>query len=141
MPGETERKATARGILDSLSDERLVLAVPHTDYRLHLVPAVGAEQIATPVGKRIRGTIEAKALRVHPAHGGGRFIEPIVGEPRIVAGTVLAIDETQRRVLVDLTVPVWMHTQNGQDYGVFALGELVNCYLQSGATFTPLAGQ
>ena len=32
----------ARGILDSVSDDTLVLALPHSDYKVHLTPAVPA---------------------------------------------------------------------------------------------------
>ena len=89
------------------------------------------------MGKHVRGVIDAKALRIHAAAGGGRFIEPIVGEPRIVAGAVLAVDEPGRRVLVDVAVPMWLHTDAGQDFTVFEPGGLVNGHVASGATFAP----
>ena len=91
-PVETE--AVARGVLADRRDDRIELTVPGTDYRLRLTTS-GA--IDTPVGKRVRGTVHARALRMHAARGGGRFIEPVVGEPRIVAGTVAAIDEPNHR--------------------------------------------
>ena len=134
-PVETD--ALARGILSELSDERLVLAVPGTDYQLHLVPTVKASKVKTPVGKRIKGTIEARSLRIHPARGGGRFVEPVYGAPRIVAGTVIALDEAKGRVLVNVAVPMWVSWPEGQDLGVFEVGGLVNFYVESGATFTP----
>src|SRR5262245_49696677 len=123
----SEIQTLARGILVSLSDERLVLAVPSTDYQIHLKPTMPAAQVATPVGKRIKGTIHAQALRMFKANGGGRFIEPIIGEPRIVAGCVLAVDASQRRVLVDVAVPMWMTMEKDQSADEFAEGDLVNC--------------
>lgn len=135
MPSQT--LALARGVLRSLSDECLVLGIPGTDYEIHLVPTVPADQIRTPVGRRVTGTIEAKALRMHAAEGGGRFIEPLLGQPRIVAGTVVSIDEPGGRVLVDVAVPMWVNWQPGQDLSVLGEGRLVNCYVESGATFTP----
>ena len=135
----TEIESIARGMVVSVSDERLVLALPGTDYQLYLRPTVPASQITTPVGKRIKGTIEAKALRIYKFQGGGRFIEPVIGEPRIVAGMVMSVDSSQRRMLVDVSVPIWMALLPDQRADQFAEGELVNCYVESGARFTPVA--
>ena len=134
-----ETDAEARGVLESLDADRLVLALPGTDYRIHLTPAVPVKSVKTPTGKRIRGTIHARALRIHPAAGGGRFIEPVIGAPRIVAGTVLAIDDERNRVLVDVAVPMWVSWQEGQDTSVLQLGRLVNFYVESGTSFEPRA--
>ena len=71
--------------------------------------------------------------------GGGRFIEPIIGEPRIVAGLVLAVDLPKRRVLVDVAAPMWMTLVKDQPADEFVAGDLVNCYVESGTRFTPKA--
>ncbi|MHC5026160.1 MAG: hypothetical protein ACYTGR_05280 [Planctomycetota bacterium] len=135
MPVDTE--AMARGVLESVTDDLLVLAVSGTDYRLSLRPTVEAAMIETPPGKRIRGIIKARALRIHGAEGGGRFIEPVYGAPRIVAGTILAIDESASRVLVDVAVPMWVTWPEGQDTSILEVGKLVNFYVESGTSFTP----
>jgi len=116
---------------------RIVLHLAHTDYDLHLALAVPASRIEVPVGKRIRGVIEASAMRIHPAHGGGRFIEPVVGEPRIVAGTVEAIDEAANRVLVESAAPLWLSMMQIQDRSVVEAGGLVNCHVRD-VRFRPL---
>ncbi len=136
MPTDIESRARARGILVELDDERLVLALPGTEYRLHLRPTVSGAEITTPPGKRISGTIRATALRMYPARAGGRFIEPIWGEPRIVQGTVLAVDAG--RVLVDVSVPMWVTLKEGQDVSGLAEGQMVNFYVRSGASFRPI---
>jgi hypothetical protein len=136
----TTSRSAARGILESISDHKLVLAIPGTDYKLHLVPTVPASSIATPLGKRIKGTIDANALRIFHSTGGGRFIEPIWGEPRIIAGYVTDVDEVRRRLLVDVAVPIWLTLDPRQSTNNFKPGDLVNCYVQSGATFTPATG-
>ncbi len=138
MTTDTEPKALARGILESLTDDELVLAISHTDYRLHLVPTVPAGEFDGYVGKRIRGVIQAVALRIHRATAGGRFIEPVWGAPRIVAGNVCTLDESNRRVLVDVSVPMWVTVPAGQDLGILREGDLVNFYVQSGTTFRPV---
>lgn len=131
----------ARGRLEALDDRRLVLAVPNTDYRLHLVPTAPAARIKTPIGKRIRGVIEAKALRMHNAHGGGLYIEPVYGVPRIVQGRVLAVDPERNRLLMNMAVPVWVSMHEQQRVDDIALDQLVNFYVESGATFTPAEGE
>lgn len=135
-----ETQTVARGILEALDIDGIILHPPHTDYHLRLRLNVPASQITVPPGKRIRGTIEAEAMRMHPAAGGGRFIEPISGEPRIVAGTVLAVDEAQHRVLIDAGVPMSLIAAEDQDFAVIEPGGLVNCYVRSGAAFTPFPG-
>lgn len=115
---------------------RVRLALPGSDYELVCALAVPASAIATPEGKRLRGTIEAKALRIHPAHGGGRFIEPVYGEPRIVAGVVEAVDEAHDRVLVVSACPMWLSMMEIQDRSVVEAGGLVNCHVRD-VTFTP----
>jgi hypothetical protein len=138
VTAELDSKAVVRGVLDSIDDEHITLHLPHTDYRIRLRLGVPREQITTPPGKRIKGTIEADALRIHPARGGGRFIEPIIGEPRIVAGMVISSSEADGRVLVNVAAPMWLRTKDGQDFDVIREGGLVNCHVQSGATFTPI---
>ncbi len=137
MTTDTQPGALARGVLESLTDDELVLAIPHTAYRLHLVPTLAAGEIDVPVGKRIRGVIEAQALRIHPARGGGRFIEPVWGAPRIVAGEVLQVDQANQRVLVDAGVPMWVTGPDEQDLSLLVEGQLVNFYVRSGTTFSP----
>jgi hypothetical protein len=135
MPVHTER--TVNGVLESLTDERLVLALPGTDYRVHLVPAVPASSFAVPPGKRIRGTVQARALRMHPARGGGSFIEPVLGPPRIVAGVVRQVDLANGRVLIESALPIWVEWPEGQDTTLLQEGALVNFYVESGTSFTP----
>ena len=117
--------------------ELAVLDVPGTEYQLHLAvdPASAANTLAA--GRRIDGEIHASALRMHRSDTGGRFIEPIYGQPRIVQGEVIAVDEPGRRVLMDMAVPVWMAVQATQDLSAIHPGELWNCYVQSGTRFEP----
>ena len=107
MSTDDHAQALTRGVLEALDDSGLVLAVHHSEYKLHLAPAVPADRLSAHVGGPIKGTIHAKALRMHPTRGGGQFIEPVWGAPRIVAGRVRAVDDKGRRVLVDASVPMW----------------------------------
>lgn len=136
---DVQPEAILRAVLESAGDDKVVLAVPNTDYQIHLVPTVPAAALADKLGKRVKGIAHGNALRVHPAKGGGRYIEPVWGMPRIVAGKVLSVDASNRRFIVDLTVPFVVTTMPEQQYeDVIAPGKLVNFYLQSGSTFTPV---
>ncbi|MCP3904674.1 MAG: hypothetical protein GY715_13690 [Planctomycetes bacterium] len=137
MSTNVDDQALSRGVLDSVEDGRIVLRLPGTDYRVTLRVDDTDRALLPPKGKRVRGTITARALRMHPAAGGGRYIEPADGEPRIVSGTVLAIDVEAERVLVNVAVPMWLHAGSEQDFSVLSVGSLVNCYVESGATFRP----
>ena len=134
---DVQSEATVRGVLRAFADDKIIISLPHTDYRLHLVPTIPAAAITTPIGKRLKGTIHAKALRMFKAAGGGQFIEPLEGAPRIVAGRVLHVDTAGRRILVDVAAPMWMTLADDNDPAEFAPGDMVNCYVESGTRFTP----
>ena len=124
------RAARARGHATALDDGRIALVPGGTSYRL-LLQATGVET------GDVRGTIEATALKVHPARAGGRFIEPVDGEPRIVAGHVRAVDEANGRMLVRSVVAMWITLPEDADTAALAEGGLVNFHVKSGATFVP----
>lgn len=125
-----------RAVLQHMDGDKIILAVPATDYQIHLV-CNGTT--AAHIGKRIQGVIHVKALRMHKASAGGSFIEPIYGHPRVVQGRVVAIDLAQNRLLCEVVVPMWVEPFDGQSASDFNVGDMVNFYAQSGATFTPVA--
>src|SRR5262245_61373291 len=108
LTAQPESQTYARGVLESVGDNEVVLAIPGTSYRIHLVSTVPVGEIDAVPGAKIKGLIQARALRIHAARGGGRFIEPVWGAPRIVAGRVIAVDPPNRRVCVDASVPMWV---------------------------------
>ena len=113
---------------------KFVLSVPGTDYLLDLV---AAGTTATPVGKRLTGTISARAQKFHRATAGGEFIEPVEGHPRIVQGRIRSVDASTNRVLVQAVVPMWVGVAAGQAAGEFHAGDFVNFYMESGVSFAP----
>lgn len=124
--------------MGALRGESLEVVVPGTDYRLQLRLEGDPSALPEP-GKRLRGVIAGNALRMHRAVAGGRFIEPVMGHPRIVQGTVMAIEPAANRMLADAVVPMWLTLDPGQSVREFATGDLVNFYCQSGMRFTPMA--
>ncbi len=125
-----------RGVLESANGSEITVSLPGTDYRLRF--AQGGPTAVHP-GKRIRGRVNARALHMHRAQAGGGFIEPIMGQPRIVQGVVRGVDPASNRLLVEVVVPMWIEPFDGQQATDFVAGDMVNFYVQSGATFTPVA--
>lgn len=124
-----------RGVLESANGSEITVSLPGTDYRLRF--AQGGPTAVHP-GKRIRGRVQVKALHMHRAAAGGAFIEPMMGQPRIVQGVVRGVDQAANRMLVEVVVPMWVEPFDGQRATDFATGDMVNFYVQSGASFTPV---
>lgn len=129
------RESIARGVLASSSEDRLELAIPGTDYLVYLLPTHPA---TSAVGKRIAGTVRVQARRVDVVRTGGRFIEPVIGSPRRIQGTVIAIGGEDRAITVKAVVPVVCRlTDARQKPEEFSVGDLVSFDVLPGATFTP----
>jgi len=129
-----------RAVVAAIDGEFVEITIPGTSYRLRLVCA-DAESLRPRLGRRVNGRLEGRALRMHVTAGGGRFIEPAEGMPRIVQGSVQSFERRADggivRVLVDIAVPVWVEPMPEQCFDEIALGDLVNFYMQSGARFVP----
>lgn len=124
-----------RAVLDEAADDRVVLALPGTDYRLHLAVY---QRPGTSVGKRIIGTIHAKARRVDIVDSGGRYIEPVMGRPRRVQGEVTAVDTGNNTITVHAGAPiVCALTDHRQRAADFKPGDFVSFDVLPGASFTP----
>jgi hypothetical protein len=107
--------------------------VPNTSYELHLLPTA---EVKTQPGKRLIGTIRAQARRMDVVQTGGQYIEPVMGRPRRVQGTVIAI--AGDAVVVDAGVPVHCRpTDVRQQASQFSIGQFVSFDVLDGSTFTP----
>ena len=104
------------------------VAVPGTTYSIRL-------QGTGTVGDRCEGFIEATAMKVHVASGGGRFIQPAHGEPRIVAGHVVAMDADGAGAVVRSVVPVHVRFEDPASAASIEVGDLVNFHVRSGASW------
>ncbi|MCA9286459.1 MAG: hypothetical protein KDA22_14630 [Phycisphaerales bacterium] len=121
--------------LVSADEQATVATVPGTDYALRFAPSPDPSSLVESIGRRVTGRIEGRALRLHRASAGGRFIEPADGHPRIVQGTVAAIDGVANRVLLRAVVPMWLTVHEGQSATAFKVGDMLNCYVESGMAF------
>jgi hypothetical protein len=73
-------------IVDSVVDGLVTLAVPGTNYENTF--KLGAGKVAA--GDRVRGTIHAPAWKAETVSDGGNYVEPLLGRPRRMQGTVIA---------------------------------------------------
>ncbi len=132
MSETTAAGPIATGVLAEKSPEKLVLAVPGTDYRIQLVPT---GSIDAQVNDRISGVIRAQAQRADVCKAGGRYIEPVFGRPRRVQGRIIGGDVKANTITVLASVPVTATLCPQQKTGQFALGQMVSFDVEPGATF------
>ncbi|MFO0860840.1 MAG: hypothetical protein U0570_09815 [Phycisphaerales bacterium] len=113
--------------------EHVVIAIPGTNYQLHLVPTA---PITAQPGHRIVGTVRLGARRIDETQTGGRFVEPVFGRPRRVQGPIIAIEGDS--IVVNAGVPIWVKpTDARQQASSFAVGQFVGFDALDGGTFTP----
>ncbi len=130
----------------------VVLGLPGSGYALHLRPVAGARAdgagpLAGKVGKRVSGVMTVRSRRVDVVQTGGRFVEPLVGRPRRVQGTVLARDSAANTLTVNAasaaavdgpSLPIVLAlTDPRQRAEAFEIGALVGCDVHDGGTFEP----
>jgi hypothetical protein len=134
----------ARGTLAGLTPATatkpafLAFGVPGTSYAIHLqypdaaLPSLQSK-LAT-ISKRLLGTIHAQAKRIDVVQTGGQYVEPVMGRPRRVQGTVVAIKGNE--VVVDAGVPIHCTpTDSRQNASQFQVGQFVSFDVMDGARF------
>ena len=134
MAEQTMNARRVTGVLRETGDDMVVLAIPETNYLLHLKVLKAP---TTPVGKRITGIIQVQARRIDEVGTGGRYVEPVEGRPRRIQGSVIAIDPTDRTVTVNAGIPIVCKTDGRQKAEDFTVGDFVTMGVLPGGTFTP----
>lgn len=124
-----------RATLIESRPDRIVLALPGTDYRLHLVPA---GPIGAAVGSPVRGRIEVHARRIDVTRVGGQFIDPVYGRPRIIQGRVVETIPESSMIVVRAFAPLHVRVRPPQKPGDFEIGVMVNFSVDPGAVFVPV---
>ncbi|MEM7623797.1 MAG: hypothetical protein AAF235_11425 [Planctomycetota bacterium] len=131
----------ARGVLDArlpetaTQPERIVLSFHNLNYQVHLLPV---SPLKAEIGKRAIGTIQAEAKRVDVCSSGGRFVEPVIGRPRKVQGSIVETDASANTITVDAGMPIVCRiTDPRQRASGFEAGQFVTFDVLRGATFTP----
>jgi len=132
----------ARGRLEEMRPETAtkpafaVVTFPNTDYRMSLEPSTNPDILRERLGRRVIGTIRAKARRVDVVGSGGRYVEPVIGRPRRVQGSVVAVDESKNTITVNAGVPIACQlTDKRQRSADFEAGMFVSFDVERGASF------
>jgi hypothetical protein len=113
---------------------RLKMSFIGTSYELHLIPK---GPIQAKVGKRLVGIIRALARRIDIVQTGGRYIEPVMGRPRRIQGSIVAIGPSTNSIVVDASVPIHCECTDPQRPATsFQVGQFVSFDVIDGATFT-----
>jgi len=121
------------GKLLEQSSESIVLAIPGTDYKLHL--AIKAPLPANALN-RYDGRIRAQARRVDVIKAGGVFVEPVIGRPRRIQGRVIAVDAAANTITVKAVAPfVCKLLDARQKASDFEIGSMVSFDVERGALF------
>lgn len=127
----------ARAVLAESVPGRVVLSFPGTDYQIHLIPE---RPPTSAVGKRVTGVIRAQSRRIDRVASGGRFIEPVMGRPRIVQGRVVEVNPSATgtgTLTIHAPMPIVVRVGELQKAEQFKVGDLVTTHTVPGATFTP----
>ncbi|MBX3357791.1 MAG: hypothetical protein KF745_05115 [Phycisphaeraceae bacterium] len=129
----------ARGVFEGLTQATgtkpayAIVSFPNTDYRTYLVPT-GA--VTAQPGKRVSGTVQARARRIDSVLTGGRYVEPVYGHPRRVQGSVIAV--TPGAVVVNAGFPIHCTpTDPRQKASDFQVGDFVSFDVMEGASLSP----
>ena len=127
----------AKGKVVEAKPGRIIFRPRGTNYELHLDVDGG---YGGPLKKPVLGVVRVKARKLYTVPSGGNFVVPILGQPRIIQGRVMAMSESQivvhagGPVLVDL--PDDGHAVDLAN-GPLAEGSIVNVVAFPGATFEP----
>ena len=117
--------------IEAVEGQCVILSVPDNAYRIRL----DWQGNSAPTTGRVKGTIRVHALRVHSAASGGRFIEPLMGAPRIVAGRVESIDQESATIALRSVVPMRVALECREDLAACSVGELVHFHVRSAGVF------
>lgn len=116
----------------------VVLTFANTNYEIRLEPATDIEQLKSMQGETVLGTIHATARRIDPAQAGGRCIDPCVGRPRRIMGTIVGTDPRSNAMVVNVgpNMAVWLTLgAPGQRVEQFQEVPFLTCDIFPGASF------
>ena len=148
------REHAGRGKVTEARGDLVVFKPRGTSYEMHLAaggltsgnsPRAGAgDPYEGPVGKPVDGVVHVRARKVYTVPSGGNFVVPIMGEPRIVQGRIVALGEGGRQVIVHAGARVLVELPRTSDAidlhsGQFEVGGMINVVCHPGAAYLPVA--
>lgn len=131
----------ARGVFEGTIPEALhrpaliVLTFPNTSYQVHLVPT---SPLTQKQGQRCIGVVRAEARRVDVVGSGGRYLDPVIGRPQRVQGSIISVEPALNEIVVDAGFPIHCRlTDPRQRAASYEAGQFVSFDVLENATFSP----
>ena len=138
LPEPIIASASALFRLKSQDSDGIRVGWPGSSYELQLACQ---DPVSPTSNRRINGVVFARGLRFHAASAGGLFVEPSDGEPRLLAGRVVAVDENNALVVLKAPMPILVSMPADQDWSILTEGSMVNGHVESGAGFLPVSAR
>jgi hypothetical protein len=111
-------------IVERVENGQVTLRVPGCNYaNTFLLP--GAAPAAVVSGARVRGGIHAPAWKVDCVELGGNYVEPLVGRPRRMQGTIVAVNAVANELTVQVGYEVIVILPARYNAGKFQVGQRV----------------
>ncbi|MBI1368622.1 MAG: hypothetical protein GC162_08190 [Planctomycetes bacterium] len=130
----TDIQTKARVYLVSRKDDQVVVSLPGTKYELHLRATAPVQP--TPQG-RLSGEIHCPVWKVDFVSAGGAFVEPVMGRPRRVQGTVVGSLPGNKVVVDVVNQPIVATLPERWEAAKIAPGTRVGLDVPEGSTFEP----
>lgn len=121
-------------IVESVAEGTVTLRVPNANYR-NTFKLAG--NITLSPGQRVSGTIHAQAWKAEAVALGGNYVEPLLGRPRRMQGTVLAVNEAANELTLHVGYDVVVKLPERYKAGNYAIGSRVGFDNLEIPTFTP----
>jgi hypothetical protein len=127
----------AKFIVEAFDAGVVTLRAPGSNYRNSFV--VSAESAAPAPGARVRGTIYAPAWKVDRVDLGGNYVEPLVGRPRRMQGTILAVNPRANELVVQVGYEATVRLPDRYLAADYRVGERIGWDNVEVPTFVPEA--
>jgi hypothetical protein len=113
----------AKFIVDGIGEGTVTLRVAGMNYQNTFLMKGGAGGLQ--VGQRVQGRILAPAWKVDRVEMGGNYVEPLMGRPRRMQGTILSVNAAANELTVRVGYEVTVVLPEKYRAGDFAVGERV----------------
>lgn len=109
-------------IVESVQDGTVTLKTPNNNYRNSFKLPNG---LSLAAGQRVTGEIHAPAWKVDRVDFGGNYVEPLLGRPRRMQGTILAVNTATNELTVQTGYEVTVKLPAQYQAANFAVGTRV----------------
>jgi hypothetical protein len=110
-------------IIDALTENTITLRTPGMNYQNTFLFQGNAA--ALHPGERVRGRILAPAWKIDRVDLGGNYVEPLLGRPRRMQGTILAVNPAANELTVRVGYEVTVRLPDRYRAADFTVGERV----------------